>query len=113
MEAYSGTGISSLEQSFWPSLRALAGQFSTHWAQATHLASSTSATKLERIASRAPNIRPARRPKQAQAQQLQMAAESPASSMLGMSCMRPFSSARLMISSTSSFVICLARPERM
>ena len=32
------------EQSFWPSLRALPGQVSTHWPQATHLASSTSAT---------------------------------------------------------------------
>ena len=92
-------------QSFWPSFRALAGQTSTHWAQATHLASSTSAWKLERMASRAPNMRPTRSPKQAQEQQLQIAALSPASSMLGMSCIRPFSSARVMISSASSRLI--------
>ena len=62
------------------------------------MASSTSATKFERIASRAPNIIPARSPKQAQAQQLQIADVSPLPSMFGISCMRPFSSARFTIS---------------
>ena len=51
--------------------------------------------------------------KQEQEQQLQMAADSPRPSILGIWCMRPFSSAFLRISSASCRVICRALPVRM
>ena len=108
---FSGSGV--LAHSFCPSCRAFTGQFSTHWPQATHFSASTTALKFERMASGVLNSVAMRMEKHAQPQQLQMAKHSPSSSVWGPSCIRPMSSAFLMISSASWRVISRPRPVEM
>ena len=94
------TGV--LEQSFWPSVKAFTGQFSTHCPQATQFSFFTLAVKLERMESGVLKRVARRREKQEHPQQLQMAADSPSPSVWGISCIRPLFSANLIISFASS-----------
>jgi hypothetical protein len=98
----SGCTMGVLDGIFWPSLTALAGQYSTHCPQATQFSWFIFATKLERDMLGVLKNCDVRRPKQEQRQQLHMPKILSGPSTLVIWCTRPLSSAFLRISRHSA-----------